>query len=845
MAESAEEVFWLWEESGKVGWSSPSGRGHADRALPSELDLCRMRSGFDQAEIGTELGRASGLAEAVCRILDEQRNVRLLLLRDLANERETNDWTRVPFEWMRRKGAPLHGRLSVDRFVSRQAVEPLERPVLRREVMVFKRLRPQDDDEFTAALCPDRRLPRFDDVALVGEADSAVAFVDLALDLDQLSALVLVCHGTETDRGAPFRLPDGSAWSLPRDRGMPPLVVLLVCGTDSGNLLGYARDDVFLLPTTQTVIVSAGKLGLHAAGKFLRRLLEEWSDGRTVYEILRDAQADLAGQPDGLDVRRLCLMGRGDLRLDAPSGGAPSRRWQETPDAELAARIRNGTDDDAAAITTLVNRSTLKCLLEGTRTYEEELLRRLGPQPESFAALLNQCLQIAGGRGPSPVQLWGLSGGWIRLALGQQRALQDEPHRRDFMAFPLPGDPGRPKPGFEIEELPSPLAIAWKQLNDTLDRQQLPHGRLLLKEAFELAVRFVASVAVMDLLRASGKEHEDCKDLIQHLFAAKTTLGASEWVECLRLALRDKGARRMNDRLRSVLWSRRQSRLMDTLTGEYVAWQNEDDYDMRSAAADLVPQLQLWLERLREFLEAVSSALEGWTFNDGHDGTCWQGNGPHALSDGQAQQLDGEPASVVMAHEDGRSLELSPLITVQHCDQCGQRRVFFFTERRAGTAGAGAEFRDYPNEHGAFRPHVHALGMLAPKLLVGTGPRLGDDAARAEEEQLANRNIDRAEKPRYLYEKVQNACDDLDDAHGAGYVHLVGPEGFGKSWFAHMFAEDHRGIRGKRVLLCPIRALGRNGAAEFIDHLCAQAVDQRLGHVEDAREQALKKDSLR
>lgn len=851
-SESQEEQVWLWREGDRVAWWSPSARGDLDRARPGTLDLCKLselRSGVIQADIRTELGRDSKLAEAVCQALDEGRKVRLRLLRDLSDIDSANDWTRVPFEWMRWKGEPLHGRLMVERHVPRQAVEPLEPRLLLRGVKVFKRLSPEEDREFSEAFAPCGRLPQFDEIEVHDEAGSAAEFHDAALDLDQHSALVLVCHGTETDDRAPFRLPDGSTWALPLNRGMPPLVVLLVCGSDAGNLLSYARDQLFLSRSTQTVIVAAGKLAVEEAGRFLRRFLEEWAKGRAVYEIVRDEHAAVARRPDGLDARRLCVMGRGDLRLNASWGASPAQSWLDMPDADLAQRVRDGTDVDAAALTTLVNRSTLMCKLEGTGGYENDLRRRLKmSRHESLADLLQGCLRNARSGVAGPVQLWRLSEGWVMLALGLRDQLLErreefEHQRQDFMPFPAQGDPSREVPHFGIEDLPSPVALAWEQVNDALDRQQLPDALLLLKEAFEVVVRFVASVAVMDLLRstAAAREHTRERDqLIGRLFGARTALGPDAWVDCLRLALRDKRPTRMLGQLRDVAFTNRSpSRLMSLLTGDYVAWQNSDNYDMRRSPAELVPHLNWWLERLRELLEELSRAWVGWRFLDSHDGTRWHGPSPDTPLDGDEQRLDGDTRSLLMVHQDGRSLDLSPLITVQRCERCRRGRVFFFTERRTGTAEAGAAFRDYPNPHDNSRPHVPTLAALGLKSTAEVETRRGDEGARAEEERFAFHNFANAEKPRYLYDKLRDACDELDRGHGAGYVHMMGPEGFGKSWFARMLAEDAREMLGQRVLLCRINALGTSAAADFMAHLCAQARDQGLTGVDKAHELAL------
>ena len=847
-----EEEFWLWRQGEAVEWVSPSSRGKLPSAPPTAFDLDdlpRLRVGYEQPEIGTELGRSTGLADAVCLALSSQRTVRLRLAQDLVDDSGSSwDWTRVPFEWMRHRDAPLHGRVVVERFVPVTAVDPPEAAVPRLDIQVFKRLETNEDLEFTKALSPDGQLP-IDDLVVLDEPHCAAAFANPKLDLSRLSALVLVCHGTKADSLRPFRLPDRSSWALPHSHGLPPLVVLLVCGSDAGNLLRYARDALLLSGETQTVIASAGELGLSAAGEFLRQFLRDWSAGRAVHEIVRDAQAALAGKPDGFDARRLCILGRGDLRLETPAGSDWMHPLQELPDSHLAIRIRNRTDKEASALAALANRAALTCLLKRGPSFEEELRRRLGIGARAaLAPYLETCLKGAGPGTTGVVQLWNLSWYWLKVLQGQQTQMVDRedfaPYRQDIMPFPAQGETGRASPGFRVDDLPTPLALAWKEVNAALDRQQLVQARPLLQRAFNVTVCFIASVAAMDLLRANTEDRGspgERADLVEHLFRSPKRLDAEGWVECLRLALRNKGAKRQIDGLRAIAFDgNAKTELMHLLARDYLAWQIEGDEDPGKRTEKLVSPLLFWLERLRRLIETAAESWKGWTFRDGRHSVRWHGTSPEATDAMPALRSNDVSVPLVLEHRDGRKLDLSPLITVLRCSHCRSRKVFLFA-RRSGTVGA--QYFHLSGEHVAKEhvtplSNVPELGKLFPRrTLEGTHAKSAH-TGRIEDEQDALADFDKGEPPQYLFDLLRSACDKLE----AGYVGLAAPEGYGKTWFARMYAAECREVPGERVLLYSVGDW-RSDVGQFLESLCELASEQLLKGVETAHEQALRQDS--
>lgn len=125
-------------------------------------------------------------------------------------------------------------------------------------------------------------------------------------DLRQKGCLILFAHGTESEvlDAEPLQDESGNPWTLPVTCGVPPLVILLACGTDTGNLAEYGRQ--LLGRGATTVIAPYGKLDASHARQLLDVLLPRWLDGEPIGTALLAAkQAD----SEGLAARRMVLLG--------------------------------------------------------------------------------------------------------------------------------------------------------------------------------------------------------------------------------------------------------------------------------------------------------------------------------------------------------------------------------------------------------------------------------------------------------------------------------------------------------------------------------------------------------
>lgn len=280
----------------------------------------------------------------------EQGPVRLHLHRDLPD-----CWQLFPFEWLRLDGVSLHGRLAVSRLRPPDAIAPAPTS-------------PADDVYLIELLSPGEPNPP-SSVVSPGAAQiiPGRAVADLFLqrtDLTGLAALCVVAHGSERADAPAFRLDDGTGWDLPMRRGLPPLVILLACGDDQGNLIGEARRA--LTAGALSVLAPLGRPSVAGAGEFLREFLPRWRSGERLDDIL----SSLAATPGGeYGARRLLLLGRGDLRMDVDA------RPTECDDQALAAMARAG---DQTALRVLIQRLTLHCIMQsGQIDKAESLLRAL------------------------------------------------------------------------------------------------------------------------------------------------------------------------------------------------------------------------------------------------------------------------------------------------------------------------------------------------------------------------------------------------------------------------------------------------------------------------------------
>ena len=224
------------------------------------------------------------------------------------------------------------------------------------------------------------------------------------------AALILICHGAERDDPAvsPFLDPDGRPWDLPLHNGLPPLVILLACGSDAGNLIHYGRE--LLAQGARTLIAPFGRLDAQAARDFLVQFLPRWSAGWRADTALRAAQD---GDARGWGARRLVLIGAPGLRR------ANRPLITEVDSTALAEIARHDPDLAPQAISLLAERCTLGCFQRGGHLADAEktLSACLGTGPDNEAG--ERWLFETLDKALSQVQIGRLTQAWLYPWLAQ------------------------------------------------------------------------------------------------------------------------------------------------------------------------------------------------------------------------------------------------------------------------------------------------------------------------------------------------------------------------------------------------------------------------------------------
>jgi hypothetical protein len=505
---------WIWPEDQGVRWWTPAGSALLDLAAPCPLaGLPTLRALRDwRNRTNLRVGLAQPLGALIAGELAQGRPLWLHLSRALGPA-----WQACPFEWLTLDNAPLFGALLVERDAPDET-QPLY-PVDPGRPIAVLNLLARDEPVQPADAVP----AGIGENVQIFDGPAEVKFFLNQVDGTGLGALVVVSHGTEADGAHPFRLPDGSPWALPVERGLPPLVILLACGTDEGNLTIDARR--LLDAGAVTVLAPLGRPCPEAAGRFLAAFLPRWRAGARVDEALIEAQ-----QSSDAD-RGACLLqliGRGDLRMSASALPA------EQSDQDLAAAASAGDSD---ALGTLIDRLTLRCFQTGQELEQAEamlrdLLRVRWYDETGEQRLLSQ-FQSLGNR------LWLFSQAWV-LPL---EALFAEAY--DHRRLPELEQARRALERTGVE-MPAPVFHYWsktayRQGRYALSLQDVARGLALVRpenlctRAVGLVGHLVNLLVDVDLPAPAAVLHQGLEDCL-----ARHADDKSEWE---RFKLKDRAAR--------------------------------------------------------------------------------------------------------------------------------------------------------------------------------------------------------------------------------------------------------------------------------------------------------------
>ena len=419
--------LWLWPHESVVRWWCPQHTGQFESRRPCKgagpPAIVELRD--RRARLALDAALTQALAGLLRRLFTHHERVRLHLSDELDPA-----WHAFPYEWLYLDGEPLHGRLSVAREWPRSGIS---RAVPARPVFILDLLPASDPVRPTRGLSLE-----FAQVI----SSQAVEALLAGQDPTGWGGLCILAHGSRDDEAEPFLLPDGSPWTLPTERGLPPLVILLACGDDEGNLIDEARR--LIAAGAQTVLAPLGSATQEGAAHFLHGFLPLWCRGARV----DDALCAVASAPESAGgAQRLMLLGRGDLRIAA--GG----RTEDLGDEVLVAAAVGG---DPAALKTLLERLTWRGALAGRDIdeAEEDLCRLYQLEPDDepgHLSLLDGLAAVEGCLQP-------LTRAWVVPFL----AKLSEAYAHHLM-------PRFDAVRFELEEqgvpVTAPILHAWSRLN--------------------------------------------------------------------------------------------------------------------------------------------------------------------------------------------------------------------------------------------------------------------------------------------------------------------------------------------------------------------------------------------
>lgn len=381
----ASPTCWFWPEGEGVRWWMP----HATGLLPAEA--CATPALAADDDILSCPDRlwllTTTLIEPLAELLADGFRVQPKPWRLALSDALPSSWQRLPFECLSYRGQRLDTLVQIIRHAPRIAEPPIlpQTP----EVIVV-------DQWPEAERGQNNGRPYFTGL-LEGVAQGRILRGEHIqaqwpwLDLSMMALLCVIGHGSEGRAPQPFQVGPGCYWTLPLDQGLPPVVVLVACGDEQGNLLDYGR--MLLAAGAQSVLAPVGRLDAAAADDFLRVFLKAWEARRTVSEALW-AACQQPGSACGAG--RMRLLGRGDVHR------GPVRSYHEQDEVTL---IQAAAADDTALLA-LLERITGHCFqtigrLDEATTYlydalhldyddsaaEEALLTRLHSTWPSLSAL--------------------------------------------------------------------------------------------------------------------------------------------------------------------------------------------------------------------------------------------------------------------------------------------------------------------------------------------------------------------------------------------------------------------------------------------------------------------------
>jgi hypothetical protein len=354
--------------------------------------------------------------------------------------------------------------------------------------------------------------------------------------------------------------------------------------------------------------------------------------------------------------------------------------------------------------------------------------------------------------------------------------------------------PPRGERGYDaaaVETFPWPVVAGYEDVHRWMDQGQAVHAAWQLRDVWEGLIKFLATLAVADHLAAAAAEDLHTGPLLALLLKARG-LSLGDWAKLIEIALKEgPGPRTRVPQLSALLFPRgKPGRLFRLFTGDkdsFIPWRNTCfghgvfRKDLGGYAEDALH----WLGRLHEAFDQCRPVFQSLTLDsDGPNGEIltWGQQPPLPLYHAHQPAVAGPllPPVRVRAPGNGAVL-LTPLLSIQRCEVCGQWAAFYLD--RYDPAKHRAWFLDFVqghcNEHKNLEPLRRWTERISEADARAAAAQQPDPDERREPDPERFRDFQHEfEPPVYL---ARQAADFLR-VHDRGVLALTGPGGVGKSW---------------------------------------------------------------
>jgi tetratricopeptide (TPR) repeat protein len=409
----------------------------------------------------------------------------------------------------------------------------------------------------------------------------------------------------------------------------------------------------------------------------------------------------------------------------------------------------------------------------------------------------------------------------------------------------FPARPDRRPLGFVLTEFPFPVAVAYARLQGELDRQEPVAAAWQLLDAFQSLLKFAAALTVADCLR--GRPDPGLVGELVALLFKPLSLG--DWRDLAEKPLRPLEGLARAGRLADS------GRLLPGLYGVFfnpktgkrsplarkvfeqmdlVNWRNKvfGHGVFRHDHGFYAGEVLRWLPLLDELYQELRPVLAGWALvgrAPGGEEVVWQGAPDLPPVQPHAHRPWGDPVPMLLRRPGdpgAAELPLGPLLTVQDCSVCRQPAAFFFegNEHDPAKGRHRTYFVEYFAGHGnrlVNWPEARRLADQLPPGFEWERASYNWKEAAAAVAALFRSFEDEYRRPGYLLD----AFWQLAEERPAGYVHLAGPAGCGKTFVVRGLQQEGR-ERGVSVLAYHILPGALGDYRTFISELADRAREQ-------------------